>query len=171
MIRPETPADKKAIEDVTLAAFTGLFSDNPTEHLVINALRESDALTLSLVTEMDNRIVGHVAFSAVTIDDIDLDWYGLGPISVLPEFQKQGIGSALIEEGLKQIRGMGAKGCVLLGSPDYYQRFGFRSYPDLVYEGAPSTEYFMALSFDGKVPNGRVKYHKAFYVQVKLGEL
>lgn len=164
MIRPETPADEQGIEDVTLAAFMGLFTNTPTEHLIVNGLRNSGALSLSLIAEMGERIVGHVAFSVVTIDGIDKGWYGLGPISVLPTLQKQGIGSALILEGLAAIREAGAKGCVLTGNPDYYQRFGFKSYPHLHYEGVEDQKYFMALPFYEEVPDGKVEYHKAFYI-------
>ena len=166
IIRSESSNDIKAIEEVTLAAFTGLFSDHPTEHLIVSGLRETGALSLSLVAEMDEKIVGHVAFSTVMIDKKDQGWYGLGPISVSPELQKQGVGSAVIHEGLARLRAMGAKGCVLEGSPKYYQRFGFKSYPGLVYEFAPAPEYFMALPFYETVPTGKVEYHKAFYVQV-----
>src|SRR5262245_34889812 len=120
-IRPETPGDYEAITQVTLAAFTSA-SYNPTEHLIILALREAGALSLSLVADLDGSVVGHVAFSAVTINGEYIDWYGLGPISVQPELQKQGIGSQLIQVGLSNIHALGAKGCVLLGSPIYYQR-------------------------------------------------
>jgi putative acetyltransferase len=58
---------------------------------------------------------------------------------------------------------MGAKGCVVLGSPIYYRRFGFKSYPSLMYEGAPAPEHFMALPFDEEIPQGYVENHKAFY--------
>lgn len=165
IIRIETTDDVKGIEEVTLAAFTGLFSDNPTEHLIVSGLREAGALSLSLIAEIDRKIVGHAAFSTVTIDGKDQGWYGLGPISVLPELQKQGIGSALIHEGLARLRVMNARGCVLEGSPKYYQRFGFKSYPGLIYEFAPAPEYFMALPFDKEAPAGKVEYHKAFYIQ------
>jgi putative acetyltransferase len=165
IIRPETPDDIKSIENVTLAAFTGLFTDNPNEHLIVNGLREAGALSLSLVAEANGRVVGHVAFSAVTVDGIDRDWYGLGPISVAPELQKQGVGSELIQDGLAGIRETGAKGCVVEGSPEYYQRFGFKPYPSLVYEGTPAPEYFMALPFYEEVPEGKVEYHKAFYIE------
>ena len=165
IIRPETSSDIEAIEEVTLAAFTGKFSNNPTEHLIINGLREAGMLSLSLVAEQDGQVVGHVAFSPVLIDGEDKGWYGLGPISVLPELQKQGIGSVLIKEALSKIREMGARGCVLEGSPDYYQRFGFKSYPGLTYNFAPAPKYFMALPFYGKVPDGKVEFHRAFYVQ------
>ena len=164
-IRPESSNDIKKIEEVTLAAFTGLFSDHTTEHLIINGLREADMLSLSLVAEKNGKIVGHVAFSPVLINKENTGWYGLGPISVLPELQKQGIGSALIKAGLSKIRELGARGCVLEGSPDYYQRFGFKSYPNLTYEFAPEPKYFMALPFYEEVPDGMVEYHTAFYIQ------
>ena len=163
-IRPETPQDISAIEKVTIAAFDGKPYADGTEHLIISRLREVGAMSLSLVAEMDGKIVGHVAFSVVTINGTDQGWYGLGPVSVLPELQKQGIGSRLIKEGLSLIREKGAKGCVLEGSPMYYQRFGFKTYPDLFYEGAPAPEYFMALPFYDDVPQGKVEFHKAFYV-------
>jgi putative acetyltransferase len=164
IIRPETLNDDEAITQVTLAAFTGKFSDNPTEHLIVKGLRETGALSLSLIAELDGRIVGHVAFSKVTINSEDQNWYGLGPISVQPDLQKQGIGSKLIREGLAKIRDMGARGCVLEGDPNYYHRFGFKSYPNLIYENAPAPQYFMALPFYDATPYGKVEYHQAFYV-------
>jgi putative acetyltransferase len=163
IIRPETANDYEAITQVTLAAFTGKFSDNPTEHMIVKGLREAGALSLSLAAEMDGRIVGHVAFSKVTINGEDKDWYGLGPISVQPDLQKQGIGSRLIQDGLARIREMGARGCVLEGDPNYYHRFGFKSYSHLIYEDAPAPQYFMALPFYDEVPSGKVEYHPAFY--------
>ena len=165
IIRPETQNDINLIEEVTRIAFKGVFSEHPTEHLIVNGLREAGVLSLSLVAEVNGRIVGHVAFSPVLINKENMEWYGLGPISVLPESQKQGIGSALIKEGLIKIRAVGAKGCVLEGSPKYYQRFGFKSHPKLIYEFTPGPEYFMALPFYNEIPSGKVEYHKAFYIQ------
>ena len=166
-IRPETPSDYEAIEQITIAAFSGKSYSDQTEHLVIRRLREAGALSLSLVAEIGEKIIGHIAFSVVKINRKDKQWYGLGPVSVLPAFQKQGIGSALIKEGLMRIRGLGAKGCVLEGNPDYYQRFGFKSYPTLIYEGAPAAIYFMALPFYNEVPGGKVEFHRAFYTPVQ----
>lgn len=163
IIRPETSADYDTITQVTLAAFTGKFSDNPTEHIIVQRLREAGSLTLSLVAELNHDVVGHVAFSPVTINVDFIGWYGLGPISVVPALQKQGIGSALIHTGLEQLKGTGAQGCVLEGDFRYYQRFGFRTYPQLTYAGAPAPEYFMALPFYETVPGGRVEFHPAFY--------
>ena len=164
IIRPETNRDIDAITQVTFAAFMGKFSNNPTEHLIVNGLRDAGMLTLSLVAELDGKIVGHVAFSPVTINHEFVDWYGLGPISVLPEMQKQGVGSSLIREGLSLLKEKGAKGCVLEGSPAYYQRFGFKPYAGLPYHAAPAPEFFMAFPFAEDVPAGQVEYHHAFYV-------
>ena len=163
IIRPEKSNDYDAITQVTLAAFGGKSYSAQTEHLIVKGLREAGALSFSLVAEADEQIIGHIAFSAVTVNGEDQGWYGLGPISVQPELQKQGIGSKLIQEGLAQIRALGAKGCVLEGDPNYYSRFGFKSYPQLIYEGAPAPQYFMALPFYGEVPDGKVEYHPAFY--------
>ena len=113
-IRAETNDDIAAIAEVTLAAFATLEISNQTEHFIIEALRAAGALTLSLVAEVDGRVIGHIAFSPVTISDGTPDWYGLGPVSVLPEYQRQGIGKALIHEGLALLKRMHARGCCLV---------------------------------------------------------
>ena len=166
IIRAEQPVDYSAIEQITIAAFAGKPYSDQTEHLIVKRLREANALTLSLVAELDGKIVGHVAFSAVTINGEYQGWYGLGPVSVIPELQKQGIGSKVIREGLSLLKEKGAKGCALEGNPIYYQRFGFKAYPNLVYEGAPAPEYFMALPFYESVPAGKVEFHRGFYGDV-----
>lgn len=163
IIRPETQEDIEAIENVTKAAFSGKSYSDQTEHLILNRLRTATVLTHSLVAVTDEKVVGHVAFSRVTINGEDKGWLGLGPISVLPDSQKQGVGSQLINAGLALIREKGARGCVLEGSPAYYNRFGFQSYPQLFYEGAPAPEYFMALPFYDELPSGKVEFHTAFY--------
>jgi putative acetyltransferase len=162
LVRSEMPKDYEAITQVTLAAFTS-GSYNPNEHLIIKGLRETGALSLSLVAEVDKGIVGHVAFSVVLINGEAEGWYGLGPIAVQPQFQKGGIGSRLINAGLSKLQEMGAQGCVLVGSPRYYNRFGFKFYPGLIYEKVPAPEYFMVIPFYGEVPTGKVGYHSAFY--------
>jgi len=163
LIRDEVPEDTQAIEALTVVAFKDKPYSAGTEYIIVNRLRDAGALALSLVAELDGKIVGHVAFSLVTINEEDKGWYGLGPISVQPELQKQGIGSKLIQIGLARILEMGARGCILLGNPEYYQRFGFRSYPELIYEGSPAPEDFMAIPFYNEIPNGQVEYHIAFY--------
>lgn len=124
-IRDETDADVDAITEVTSAAFETLATSHHTEQFIIEALRAAKALAVSLVTEVDGRVVGHVAFSPVSISDGTGNWYGLGPVSVLPECQRQGIGKALIREGLSRLKALGARGCCVVGHPDYYRKLGF----------------------------------------------
>jgi len=161
VIRDETDADVDAIRDVTISAFKPLAISHHTEQFIIAALRAARSLTLSLVAEVDGRVVGHIAFSPVAISDGTRDWYGLGPLSVLPAYQRQGIGKALIEAGLSRLNGLNARGCCLVGHPEYYRKFGFRNVPGLVLEGVPQ-EVFFALSFDGHVPLGTVTFQEAF---------
>ena len=165
VIRSETSADVSAIADVTVAAFKTLAISNHTEHFIVDALRAAGALTVSLVAEADGRVVGHVAFSPVTISDGTLSWYGLGPVSVLPEYQRRGIGSALIQEGISRLKDLGARGCCLVGHPEYYGRFGFQNVRGLAVPGVPE-EAFFALSFDGHMPQGIVEFHEAFKADV-----
>lgn len=160
-IRSETKNDIEAITEVTIAAFKTLEISNQTEQFIIEALRAADALTISLVAEVDGRVIGHIAFSPVTISDGTQGWYGLGPVSVLPEYQRQGVGKALIQEGLSRLKGMQARGCCLVGHPEYYKKFGFENIPGLIHEGVPP-EVFFALSFDGTLPQGIVTFHEGF---------
>ena len=161
ILRKETIADIDAITKVTIAAFKNLAVSNQTEQYIINALRDADALALSLVAEIDGRIVGHIAFSPVIISDGTKDWYGLGPISVLPEYQKQGIGKSLINKGLSLLKELCGQGCALVGDPNYYKPLGFRNYPDLVHDGIPQ-EVLLALPFNEKVPQGTIEFHESF---------
>jgi putative acetyltransferase len=161
VIRDETDADIAAIAGVTIAAFETLQIGNHTEQFIIEALRTAEALTVSLVAELDGRVIGHIAFSAVTISDGTRNWYGLGPVSVLPAYQRQGIGKALIQEGLSRLKSLGAAGCCLVGHPDYYGKLGFKNISGLVHEGVPP-EVFFALSFDGHIPQGNVVFHDGF---------
>jgi len=161
VIRRETDSDVSAITEVTAAAFKTLEISNHTEQFIITALRAAKALTLSLVAEADGRVIGHIAFSPVTISDDTRNWYGLGPVSVLPEYQRQGIGKALIQEGLSRLKDMNAQGCCLVGHPDYYRKFGFSNMSGLVHEGVPQ-DVFFALSFDGHIPQGTVTFHEGF---------
>lgn len=163
-IRPEEPSEADAIAALTAAAFREAAHGSQVEHLIVAALREAGQLAVSLVAEGGGAIVGHVAVSPVSIDDGSTGWYGLGPISVAPERQRQGIGSLLMQAALKELRGLGAAGCVVLGDPGYYGRFGFRAEPALVLPGVPP-EYFQAIAFGDAVPAGRVAYHQAFDIE------
>jgi putative acetyltransferase len=157
----EAAADVAAIQAVTIAAFLRAPHTSHTEQFIVDALRKAGQLTVSLVAKTDGTVVGHVAISPVSISDGTRGWYGLGPISVTPEYQGRGIGSRLMREALRVLRERGASGCVLLGEPRYYNRFGFRVDPNLELPGVPA-EYFQALSFGASRPRGVVSYHAAF---------
>ncbi|TDF82662.1 GNAT family N-acetyltransferase [Pseudomonas sp. H9] len=160
-IRNEQPEDIKRIAALTAAAFEHEEHSSHTEHHIVDALRRAGQLTVSLVAVEQGEIVGHVAISPVTVSSGASGWYGLGPISVWPDHQGQGIGSALMNAALAQLQGQGAEGCVVLGEPGYYGRFGFQAQSGLVLPGVPQ-EYFQALSFGGDIPAGTVHYHEAF---------
>lgn len=119
-IRPETPADYTAIDEVNHLAFT-----RPGEGQLVRALRASGKPIISLVAELEGQVVGHICFSPVTIDGYDAKAMGLGPMAVHPNHQKSGIGKALIEAGLQACKTQGYGVVVVLGHSDYYPKFGF----------------------------------------------
>lgn len=160
-IRPEQPDDLTAIRSLITAAFEHAEHSSGTEAAIVDALRAAGALTVSLVAVEDDDTMGHVAFSPVTIAGDADRWYGLGPVAVRPDRQGMGIGQDLIRAGLAALRRMGAKGCVVLGEPAYYGRFGFEADAALTLEGVPP-DYFMSLAFEAPVPTGSVRYHPAF---------
>ncbi|HEY7644997.1 MAG TPA: N-acetyltransferase [Hyphomicrobiales bacterium] len=162
IIRDETLADLPAIRSVVTAAFQDAPHSGGNEAAIVDALREAGALAVSLVAEDEGAVVGHVAFSPVIINGQDIGWYGLGPVAVLPGKRQRGTGEALIKAGLARIEERGARGCVVLGDPAYYRRFGFRSDPDLRFADAPAA-YFQRLVIDGEPPSGVVGYHPAFF--------
>lgn len=121
-IRPETPADAPAIHRVNELAF-----GQPGEADLVDALRAEARPFLSLVAVREGEVVGHISFSPVTIESEETTSaaMGLAPMAVLPELQRQGIGSALIHQGLEECRRLGQDVVVVVGHPDYYARFGF----------------------------------------------
>ncbi|MDK1489320.1 N-acetyltransferase [Sinorhizobium sp. 7-81] len=161
IIRPERSDDREAIRDVTAAAFAGHPHSDQTEPLIIERLRADGALALSLVADDAGEVIGHVAFSPVTITPFAAGWYGLGPVSVRPDRQGRGVGSALIRQGLDMLRKSGASGCVVVGEPEFYRNFGFRNESTLVFPGC-APQYFMVLALSGTTVSGNVAYHPAF---------
>ncbi|ABB06310.1 GNAT family N-acetyltransferase [Burkholderia lata] len=160
-IRNERIEDIDTITQLTTAAFEHEEHSSHTEQFIVNALRHSEQLTISLVAIEDGRIVGHVTVSPVHVSSGAAGWFGLGPISVWPDRQGQGIGSVLMKAALSELQRIGGTGCVVLGDPGYYGRFGFKAYPGLELPGVPHA-YFQAQAFAGDVPLGTVQYHAAF---------
>ncbi|MDY0275516.1 MAG: N-acetyltransferase [Desulfomicrobium sp.] len=161
LIRDEKESDYELISQVTKAAFAPLDMSEHNEQFIIKALRRAQALSLSLVAEIDGQVVAHIAFSPVTISSQIQGWYGLGPLSVHPRFQGQGIGTALVKKGVARLKNLKAKGCVLVGHPGYYQKFGFQNVQGLVVQEI-AQEFVLALSFDGHLPQGQVDFHQGF---------
>ena len=166
-LRDERASDVDAIGRVIVAAFADEPQQGQFERQIVDALRADGALSVSLVAERDERVIGHVAFSPVSIGDAPAgsqSWYGLAPLAVRPDCWRQSIGAGLVRTGLDALRRLGARGCVVLGDPAYYARFGFAPFDDIVFPGVPS-EYFLALPFDEAAPrpSGEVRYHDVFY--------
>ncbi|MFN8534102.1 MAG: N-acetyltransferase [Dehalococcoidia bacterium] len=167
LIRPETPADEAAIRAVNVAAF-----GQPAEADLVEAIRAADAVTVSLVAVEDDQIVGHILFSPAWIEGIDwrMDAVGLGPMAVLPEWQRRGIGSRLVEAGLNACRALGHPVCGVLGHPAYYPRFGFRpaSAIGVRCEFPASEEAFMLLALRDRALAGA---HGVFHYRPEFGEV
>ena len=162
-LRPERPDDWAAITALHQSAFAGHPHSQQTEHLIVLALRAAQALTVSLVAVQGEAVLGHVACSPVSFSDGTVGWHGLGPLAVLPQQQGRGLGQALVRAALATLQAQGAQGCVVLGDPAYYQRFGFGQHANCVLEGVPP-EYFQALAFGPAPAGGLVSYHPAFAV-------
>jgi predicted N-acetyltransferase YhbS len=160
-IRQESPSDVAAISRVTVAAFRGAAHSSHTEEFIVEALRRAGELTVSRVAVHKDEVVGHVAASPISISGKQSNWYALGPVSVLPSHQRRGIGSALVMEALVALSSSGAAGCVVLGDPAFYERFGFKANESLTLPGV-SPENFLAVAFDSLTPGGIVSYHDAF---------
>lgn len=163
MIRPEEPGDEIAIDETVREAFAGVEHSSGTEPLIVEALRDAAALTLSLVAAEGAQIVGHIAVSPVAVRRAAGKWFGIGPLSVRPNWQRRGIGRALTREALERLRRSGAAGCVVLGDPGYYAQFGFAHDPSLYYRDVPPP-YFQFIAFAEERPAGSVDYHPAFDV-------
>jgi len=160
-IRPETPQDYQKIHDLTAAAFAPMGFSDGTEAALVGQLRDKGALTLSLVVEEDGALIGHVAFSPVNIDGATGDWFGLGPISVRADRQRQGVGRAMVEAGLQILSDREAAGCALTGNPNTYSRMGFVSDGNLHHKGTKD-KYVQWRSLDGSKPAGWLVFDTAF---------
>lgn len=161
-IRFETAADISSIHKLTQLAFRGRPYAGGDEQEVVDRLRGRSALTVSLVAFEENQLVGQITFSPAEVTDVSAPWFALGPVSVVPERQGNGIGASLIAAGIAEIVKLGALGCILTGNPTYYQRFGFEAAPDNAPTNEPA-DFFMLKLLGGSKPSGRFAFHPAFY--------
>lgn len=164
IIRNEQTSDHESITKVVQLAFEKSPYSDQQEHLIVQALRSSGALSVSIIAQANGEIVGFAGASQVQISDGSEHWYALGPIAVIPGSQKQGIGSMLLDEVLYRLKMMGASGCVVLGDPDFYSRFGFEPDQRLAFADF-DPELFQSLRFNDNLAQGEVSYHPAFYSQ------
>ena len=160
-IREEGPDDVDAIHALVRKAFSGYPGEGKLESRTVDTLRADHALAVSLVADIDGRIAGHVAVSPARPSRDGDRWYVLGPVAVAPADQGHGIGDALIRPGLRLLDEREADGCVVLGDPAYYRRFGFRTDPLLTLPGAPEGA-FQALRYTDAASAGEVVLHPAF---------
>lgn len=161
-LRSETSADIDAIDALLARAFAGHSHSHQTEGAIVRALRAAGALSLSLIAEDDDGgVIGHVAASPVRVAGAKRGWYGLGPLAVEPARQRGGVGSALMQATLETLTARGAAGCVLVGDPAYYARFGFAPLPGLELPGVPA-EVFVGQVLAGPAARGTVAFHQGF---------
>lgn len=172
IIRQETPRDKNAVYELIKKAFENEEFSDHDEHNLVEHLRKSDKFVkkLSLVAETEQKIVGYILFTEININFDTL--LALAPVVVIPELQKKGIGSQLITQGHKIAKSLGYKGCVVLGHPDYYPRFGYIQACNYSITAPFDIEdkYFMVLEFEKgslKEISGIVEYAKEFFENSK----
>ena len=141
-IRQEKKTDYSAVFELIENAFKDLEMSDHKEQFLVQRLRNSTAFVpeLSLVAEYEHEIIGHILLTKIRIknDQSEFQSLALAPVTVLPKYQKQGIGGMLIEEAHKKAKELGFKSVILLGHADYYPRFGYRK----------ASEYGIKLPFD-----------------------
>lgn len=160
-IREERPNDETSIGALITEAFLTAEHASGTEAQIVSRLRAAGALRHSLVAVENGTIIGHIAFSEVLIDGKSCGWFALGPVAVIPNRHGEGIGGALVRAGLERLKADGAAGCVLVGDPGYYSRFGFAQDRNLHVHKVPD-EYVLAMPFAGSRASGVITHHPAF---------
>lgn len=161
-VREADHGDEAFIEVVVERAFAKEALASGREAEIVRELRAKRRVRMIMVAEDGpGQLVGVLVLSPVRMENQATGWFGLGPVAVVPEWQRRGVGSAMIGATMATLHMEHANGCVVLGEPKFYERFGFRRLPNLTLPGTPEG-YFLALPFDGTTPEGRVRYHAAF---------
>jgi putative acetyltransferase len=158
-IRKEEDKDIAQVQEIMRAAFP-----SDAESKLVDALRTNGNAIVSLVAADAEEVLGHILFSVVTTAPTsDAEGIGLAPVAVRPDVQSQGIGSQLIREGLRLCKELGYDYCVVLGDPDYYQRFGFeRASPFGIHNEYRVDHEFMIIHFSDRSVAGLVQYGAEF---------
>lgn len=162
-VREARLEDEGAIDEVVARAFQAEPLATGREVEIVQTLRSKKRLRLMMVAELreTGEVVGCLALSPVKMENQATGWFGLGPVAVVPKWQRSGVGSTMIQMTLATLQMEHANGCVVLGEPSFYQRLGFKVLPKLTLPGTPEG-YFLALPMDGTNPEGRVFYHATF---------
>ncbi len=166
LVRPEQPGDEGEIWHLTKRAFADRPYADGNEQDIVDSLRNNGVLPISLVAVRHAQIIGHVAFSPAVPKDSSPGWYTLGPVSVEPDVQRQGVGKGLIRDGIDRLQRLNAAGCIVLGDTNYYSQFGFVPAPHNAPAGVPA-QHFMVLSMDGRTPTCAIDFHEVFYGNVR----
>ena len=154
--------DHVAITNLIIASFQNVPYSEHREQDIVTALRRHGQLSVSKVATDQKDVIGYIAISPVTVSTGQSGWYGLGPLAVHPDRQRQGVGSKLVKAALKELQSRSASGCVVLGDSKYYPRFGFEHCPSLTSTQFPKANV-LALAFSNKkIPEGTVTYHESF---------
>jgi predicted N-acetyltransferase YhbS len=165
-VRPERPGDFEAIDEIVSAAFLAEFGTT-TEAALVRSMREREELIgdLTLVAEIDGRVVGHIAFSEVTLDGQAARGLGLAPVAVAPDVQEVGVGSLLISTALEMAEHNGWQWVAVLGHPAYYTKFGFAPAAAVGLTGDYGDhDGWMARPLGGAtIPSGHVRYCSSFH--------
>jgi putative acetyltransferase len=161
-IRHESAEDAQAIHDLTARAFAPMPFADGDEQMLPARFRSAKALSLSLVAELKGKIVGQLTLTPAIAANGAPGWFALGPISVDPSYQKQGIGSTMIAAAITWLRAQNAAGCALVGNPAYYSRFGWLPFPELAPPGEPS-KYYQILPLADAEPTTVIHFHPLFY--------
>ena len=161
-IRTEKPGDVPAVREVNRLAF-----GREDEARLVDDLRSGTYARIALVASREDKMIGHAMFSALSIETeyVSVEALALAPVAVVPEAQRQGVGSALIQEGLRRCGDLGHSIVIVLGEPDYYSRFGFSSTLARKLRSRYSGEAFMALELTPRALNdveGHVRYPPPF---------
>lgn len=161
-IRPERLADHAVVGDLITTAFAGMPYADGDEAELVETLRRENAISVSLVAESSGAVMGQIVFSPAFAPDGAEIWYALGPVAVHPAHQRAGVGSKLVRAGLQAITQLGANGCILVGNPAYYVRFGFALAPANAPVGEPAEFFMVKLLGRTPQPSGAISFHRAF---------
>jgi putative acetyltransferase len=158
-IRPEESTDIEQVREIVRTAFP-----TEAESKLVDALRANGKAIISLVAVSDDEVLGHILFSAVSTTPPDpAKGIGLAPVAVRPDVQARGIGSRLIHEGPRLCKEFHFDYCVVLGDPNYYQRFGFQKASTFGMRNEYGVDdEFMVIRFTDRSAAGMVKYAPEF---------